>query len=226
MDESGRNHVFQDRREGAARPARILIVTRTPIRKWPIALVAAVALISGTGCGKAPAGPLQTSDSQGQPYVGMAWSLVRPDESPDAEAYVFNSADGPVQITGVTAVPVTDEPAGRLVHVGLPPAGADVAAGGGWPPGTPVTPFVGAEIPHGLTGISFAMANSAADHYYYAVAGLRIEYEYHGQAYSTVAWDGEAACVYGGGNRAADWASCTAFGNQVRAIVEDMSGLS
>jgi hypothetical protein len=181
-------------------------------------------LACGAGCGKVTS-PLQTADSQGQPYVAMAWSLVRPGQSPDAEAYVFNSADGPVQITGVAAVPVTDEAAGRLVHVGLPSTGADVAAGAGWPPGTPVTPLVGAEIPHGLTAIIFAMTGSAADHNY-AVAGLRIEYEYHGQAYSTVTWDGAAACVYGGRNRDADWASCTAFGNKVSAIVEDMSGLS
>jgi hypothetical protein len=199
-------------------------VNRSRIRKWPIALVTLMALVCGAGCGKAP-GPLQTANSQGQPYVSIASSLVRPDQSPYAEAYVLNSAGGPAQITDVTAVPVTDEPAGRLVHVAVQLAGTSVWAGEGWPPDVPLTAAIGAEIPPGLTGIIFAMAGSAADHDY-AVAGLRISYEYHGQAYSTVAWDGAAACVYAGRNRHADDAPCTAFGNKVGAIVEDMSGLS
>jgi hypothetical protein len=190
-----------------------------------MALVALMALVSGAGCGKAAGDPLQTANSQGQPYVSMASSLVRPDQSSDGEAYVFNSAGGPVQITGVTAVPVTDEPAGRLVHLGLQLAGAGVWAGEGWPPDVPLTAAIGGEIPSGLTGIVFAMAGLAADHDY-AVAGLRITYEYQGRAYSTIAWDGEAACVYDGRNRHADDAPCTAFGNKVGAIVEDMSGLS
>jgi len=194
------------------------------MRKWPIALVAMMASVSAAGCGKAAAAPLQTANSQGQPYVAISSLQVRPGQSWDAEAYVFNSANGPVQITGVAAVPVTDEPEGRLVHVGLLSTGAG-AAGGGWPPGVPVIPPIGAEIPPGLTGIIFAMAGSAADHDY-AVAGLRIEYEYRGHGYATIAWDGDAVCVYGGRNRHADDASCTAFGNKVSAIVEDMSGLS
>jgi len=103
--------------------------------------------------------PLQTANSQGQPYVAISSLQVRPGQSWDAEAYVFNSANGPVQITGVAAVPVT-------------------------------------------------------------------EYEYRGHGHATIAWDGDAVCVYGGRNRDADDASCTAFGNKVSAIVEDMSGLS
>jgi hypothetical protein len=201
----------------------MLIVTCRRIRKRPIALVAMMALASGAGCGST-ADPLQGATVQGLPVLAMATSLVRADQSSDAEAYVFNSAEGPVQITGVTAVPVTDEPEGRLVHVGLQSTGASVAAGHGWPPDVPVKPAIGAEIPHGLTGIIFGMAGSVADHNY-AVAGLRIEYEYHGQAFTTIAWSGDAACVYGGRNGRADDASCTAFGNKVSAIVEDMSGL-
>jgi len=200
-------------------------VNRSRIGKGLIALVVLVAVVSAAGCGKPADGPLQTANSQGQPYVGMGTSLVRPDQSSDGEAYVLNSADGPVQITGVTAVPVTDEPEGHLVHVGLQLAGAGVGGGEGWPPDVPLTAAVGGEIPPGLTGIVFAMAGSAADRDY-AVAGLRIAYEYHGRAYSTIAWTGAAACVYSVGNGDADLVSCAAFGNKVNAIVEDMSGLS
>ena len=187
-----------------------------------MALAALTVLVSGAACGPA-AGPLKTAGLQG-PVLSMATTLVRPDQSSDAEAYVFNSADGPVQITGVTAVPVTDEPVGRLAHFGLQLAGAALWAGEGWPPAVPLTAAIGAEIPHGMTGIVFAIADPAAGHNY-AVAGLRIEYEYRGKAYTTIAWAGAAACVYAGRNRDADDASCTAFGNKVSAIVEDMSGL-
>jgi hypothetical protein len=196
-------------------------VTRS--RKRPIALMALMALVSGAACGP-PAAPLKGVGGQGQPVLAMATLLVHPDESSDAEAYVFNFAGGPVQITEVTAVPVTDEPEGRLVHVGLQSTGANMWAGYGWPPEVPVKPAVGAEIPHGLTGIIFGISGPAPDHDY-GVAGLRIEYRYHGRAYATIAWAGEAACVYDGRTRDADEAPCTAFGNKVNAIVEDMSGL-
>jgi hypothetical protein len=198
-------------------------VIRGRSRNWPVALVALMALVSAAACGP-PAGRLKGATAQDLPVLAMATLLVRPGQSSDAEAFVFNSAGGPVQITGVTAVPVTDEPEGRLVGVGLQSTGARIWAGYGWPPGVPVKPAIGAEIPHGLTGIIFGIAGSAAGHDY-AAAGLRIEYVYHGQAHATVAWAGEAACVYGGRNRRADEASCTAFGNKVNAIVEDMSGL-
>jgi hypothetical protein len=198
-------------------------VIRGPIRNWPVALVALLALVSGAACGP-PAAPLKGATAQGLPVLAMATLLVHPGQPSDTEAYVFNSADGPVQITGVTAMAVTDEPEGRLVGVGLQSTGARIWAARGWPPGVPVGPVAGAEIPPGLTGIIFGIAGPAAGHNY-AAAGLRIEYEYRGQAYATVAWAGEAACVYGGRNAHADEASCTAFGNKVNAIVEDMSGL-
>lgn len=184
-----------------------------------------------TACGSAQsAGPLQTLGSGGQPYLAMTSSDVTPEQSADAEAYVFNSAPDPVQITAVYAMPVPGEPAGRLVHVGLQSTGASLAGGEGWPPPVPVKQAIGAELPHGQTGIVFGITGQVSGRRY-AVAGLRIEYKYRGQFYSTLAWAGEAACVATSWKRNANgWkanvASCQAFTSKVNGILEKISGIS
>ncbi len=170
------------------------------------------------------AGPLQTLRSGGQPYLAMSSADVVPGLTADAEAYVFNSAQGPVRITGVSAVAVPGVRTARLVHVGLQSTGDNLAGGEGWPPPVPVKPAIGADLPHGQSGIVFGIAGPAVGRDY-AVAGLRIDYEYQGQRYSAVAWAGEAACVAASWrHHSASWksdvAACQAFTNTVNGVLE------
>lgn len=207
------------------------MMARSSIGRWSIGLVAMMTVAVSAGCGSAPsAGPLQTLSSGGQPYLAMTSSDVVPEQSADAEAYVVNSAPDPVQITAVSAVPVPGEPAGRLVHVGLQSTGASLAGGEGWPPPVPVKQAIGAELSHGQTGIVFGITGQVSGRSY-AVAGLRVEYKYRGQLYSTLAWAGEAACVATSWkSNASGWtahvASCQAFTRKVNAILEKMAGIS
>ena len=192
---------------------------------WLMALTAMITVASVAACGS---GPLQTLSSQGQPDLANASTLVRPGQSADGETYVVNSGPGAVQDTGVSAVTIPGVPAGRLVHVGLPTTGAGVAAMRGWPPtGVPVRRFIGAELPHGVTGIVFGITGSVIGGHY-AVAGLRIEYRYRLQTYSTIAWAGMTACVTPNPNTASrkSFASCEQFSNSVNSILEKMAGLS
>jgi len=226
------------------------MMTRGRAGRLPIALAAIAVVVSGVACGSArsgdathkdkagsrsavprrtaipsrPAGPLQTASSGGQPVLAMADSVVRAGQSSDAEAYVVNSADNPVRITAVTAVPVPGEPQGLLVHVGLQSTGDGLAAGRGWPP-VPVRQAVGAEVPTGLTGIVFGIAGPVSGRDY-AVAGLRVDYQYHGRIYATIAWSGEAACVIGSGESDGADASCSAFSKKINSILEKLAGTS
>lgn len=208
-----------------------MMPTRENVSRWFTGLVAMTAVVSATACGSSQsAGPLQTLNSGGQPYLAMSSTDVVPEQSADAEAYVFNSAQDSVQITGVTAVIVPGEPAGRLAHVGLQSTGNSLAGGSGWPPPVPVTPAIGAELAHGQTGIVFGITGSVIGRDY-ALAGLRVEYKYHGQLYSTVAWAGEAACVAANWRlESASWksdtASCQAFTNKVNSILQKTASLA
>jgi hypothetical protein len=200
-------------------------MTRGRSGSWLMALTAMMTVASGAACGS---GPLQTLSSQGQPDLANASTFVRPGQSADGEAYVANSAPGAVQVTGVSAVTVPGVPAGRLVHVALQATGAGVAAMRGWPPtGVPVRPFIGAELPHGVTGIAFGITGSVIGGHY-AVAGLRIEYRYRRQMYSAIAWAGMTACVTSNPNTGSPKsdASCEQFSNDVNSIMEKMAGTS
>lgn len=205
--------------------------TRANVAKWYTGLVAMTTVVSAAACGSSQsAGPLQTLSSGGQPYLAMSSSDVVPKQSADAEAYVFNSAQDPVQITEVTAVVVPGEPAGHLVHVGVQSTGDSLAGGAGWPPPVPVKQAIGAELPHGQTGIVFGITGLVIGRNY-AVAGIRVEYKYHGQLYSTVAWAGEAACVAASWRPEstswkADTASCQAFTSKVNSILQKTANLS
>lgn len=208
-----------------------MMMARSSIGRWSSGLVALMTVAVSVGCGSAPStGPLQTLSSGGQPYLAMTSSDIVPGQSGDAEAYVFNSAPDPVQITAVSVVPVTGEPVGRLVHVGLQSTGASLAGGEGWPPPVPVKQAIGAQLPSGQTGIVFGITGQISGRSY-AVAGLRIEYRYRSQLYSTLAWAGEAACVATSWKaNARGWkanaASCQAFTRKVNGILEKMAGIS
>jgi hypothetical protein len=184
-------------------------------------LAAALAAISTAACGSA-ADPLQTASSGGQPLLAVASIVVVPGQSADGEAYVTNSARDPVHITGASAVAVTGEPAGRLIHAGVQSTGASIAADRGWP-AVPTRPLIGAELPHGLTGIVFGISGPAADRDY-AVAGLRLTYTYHGQSYTVIAWAGLAACVAATPRSATP--SCQPFQSKVNSIIMKMAGIS
>ena len=200
-------------------------MARTNTGRWSIALVTAMVIISDAACGSAQsAGPLQTLSSGGQPYLAMASSDVVPGQPADAEAYVVNSAKDSVQITGVSAVPVSGEPTGRVMFVGLQSTGASLASGHGWPPEVPVKPAIGAELPHGEVGIIFGIIGPAGARHY-AIAGLLVHYKYHGALFTTVAWAGEAGCVAdswrpGASNWKSEAAACQAFTEKVNGILE------
>jgi hypothetical protein len=196
-------------------------VTRTGLS---VAVLAAVlAAVSSAACGSGQsAGPLQTASSGGQPVVAMASVVIVPGQSADGEAYVTNSAHSPVHVIGVSAVAVRGEPAGQLIHAGVQSTGAGIAATAGWPV-VPARPLIGAELPHGLTGILFGITGLVAGRDY-AVAGLRLTYTYNDRSYAVIAWAGLAACV--AATRRSATPSCQTFQNKVNGIIMKMAGTS
>jgi hypothetical protein len=79
---------------------------------------------------------------------------------------------------------------------------------------------MGGTLPPGPSQIVFGFSGPRARQDY-AMAGVAITYEYHGQAYSVTAWTAEAACT----NQEPQTA-CKAYLAKVNARVEKMAGLS
>jgi hypothetical protein len=71
---------------------------------------------------------------------------------------------------------------------------------------------------NGRTGIIFGITGLTVDHNY-AVAGICVDYEYHGQRYSTLSWGCDAACV------SMSATTCKPWGDKVNAILEKMVGI-
>jgi hypothetical protein len=191
-----------------------------------LCMAATLAAFSIAACGSSAdnGGPLGELMVSGRPALGVGASIVGPGQSADGEAYVFNSAQGFVRITGISAVPVTGEPVGHLVNVGIQSTGTSASSDRGWPPeGVPVEPAIGTELRHGQSGIVFGVSGEVIGRNY-VLAGLRIDYTYNGRSYSTIAWGGEAACV--AVNDDANDASCQSFIQKANAVIEQMAGLS
>jgi hypothetical protein len=207
-------------------------MTRTGRR---IRLLAAVlAAVSLTACGSTPsAGPLQTLSVGGQPYAAMGGIWVVVGQSADAEAYVFSAVHDPVTVAGVSAVPVPGDPTGRLVHAGIEATGASIAVDRGWPP-VPVGPLIGTDLPlagsglpQGQSGIIVGLSGLQVGRAY-AIAGIRIEYRYHGKSYATTAWAGLAFCVVTAAQYKSGATVCPsfkAFSDNVNRQVEKMAGI-
>jgi hypothetical protein len=203
-----------------------MMIFRSHAATGMLGMAAMLAAFSIAACGSSAdnGGPLGELLVSGRPVLGVGASIVRPGQSADGEAYVFNSAQGFVRITGISAVPVTSEPAGHLVNAGIQSTGTSASSDRGWPPeGVPVKPAIGAELPHGQSGIVFGVSGAVIGRNY-VLAGLRVDYTYNGQSYSTTVWGGEAACV--AVNDAADDASCQPFIQKANAVIEQMAGLS
>jgi hypothetical protein len=199
------------------------MMTRPRIRRC-CAVLAVTAALASAGCGSSP-GPLQEASSGGEPDVAAAFIGVDQGQAADGEVYVVNSAHSPVLVTGVSEVAVPGYPSGSLQHTAITNTGAGIAAARGWPPPVPVRPAIGGTLPPGLSQIVFGFSGPRAGQDY-AMAGVTITYEYHGQAYSVTAWTAEVACTV------PDWrtdhflAACQKQTAKANARVEKMAGLS
>jgi hypothetical protein len=209
------------------------MMTRPCIRRC-CAVLAVTAALASAGCGSSPAspGPLQEASSDGEPDVAGAFVLVDQGQAADGEVYVVNSAHSPVLVTAISEIPVPGYRSATLHHTAITKTGAGVATARGWPPpvpvrpaigGTlpvPVRPAIGGTLPPGLSQIVFGFSGPRAGQDY-AMAGVTITYEYHGQTYSAPAWTAEAACT-----TPESLAACQAYLAKVNALVEKMAGLS
>jgi hypothetical protein len=163
------------------------------------------------------AGPLQTlTTSGGQPALAVSSMFVDRDQASDGEAYVVNSARYPVTITAVSAVVIPGIPPGELVQVAIAATGAAVAATRGWPPPVPVRPAIGGTLGYGTSGIIFGVRGPRIGDY--AIAGVKITYDYHGQVGSTIAWAANVACVVASWRTDGSQAACTAYLNTIATI--------
>jgi hypothetical protein len=143
------------------------------------------------------AGPLSTLSQGGQPIIDSAGGPVRPGQTQDATAFIFNSAHEDVTLLHASLVPVQREPAARLAHAGVfLNHSYDVGnATSSWPPpGDHVRPLRGAVIGHGQAGILFAITGPATGRGYTTAAGVKISYRWHGAVYTVIAWSASVAC--------------------------------
>ncbi len=150
-------------------------------------------LLSGGGGG----GPLSTLSQGGQPIIDGSGVPVRPGQTQNATAFIFNSAHEGVTLLSASLVPVRREPAARLAHTAVYLNHSyDVGnASSSWPPkGDHVRPLRGAVIGHGQTGILFAITGPASGRGYTTAAGVKISYRWHGAVYTVIAWSASVAC--------------------------------
>jgi hypothetical protein len=200
-------------------------MTRPRIRRCCAVLTAAVASLTGAGCGSSQsAGPLQELTAGGKPALTAASVLVDPGQTADGEVYVVNSAHEPVTVTGVSEVVVPGELSGTLRHVAIATTGAAIAYARGWPPPVPVRPAVGGTLPPGMSGIIFGFSGPRTGQDY-TIAGVKITYDYHGQAYSVIAWVAEVACNVPDFRTTHSQPACLTQKDKVNASVEHMAGL-
>jgi hypothetical protein len=185
-------------------------------------LAAAIAVLVAlpAGCGSPPAaGPLLLNQPGKPPAVTNADIDASLGVPADGTVTVFNTAKAPVRITAVSAIPVAGVMTPVLADVGVGTTGRSVAADYGWPvSGVPVVPAVGAELRPGNDNIIFGLVGSKLRGYY-AIAGLKIAYSYHGRAYSLAAWSGFTACVIRPGTSNADLVAQCEKTDSVSALV-------
>jgi hypothetical protein len=157
------------------------------------AAVITLGLLSSACSSSAAAGPVQALSQGGQPTVDGGSVQVRPGQSADFTAFVFNPLRSPVTLLSATIVPVTGyAPTGKLAHVAISTTNGMVGADGGWPithfPDRPLGP-----VGHGQHNIVFGITGTAVGYYY--AAGLKIRYRYQGKIYYVTAWSAVIACV-------------------------------
>jgi len=200
-----------------------------------LALLTGMMIVAVAACGPGQAGPassgqssgpLQATKAGGRLLLAVASVGVNPGEPADGEAFLVNSAaPGLVRVTRVTAVPVPGQRAARLTQAGVAATGEGIAGARGWPPPVPVRPAPGARLAHGRMGIVFGFTGSVPDREY-ALAGVRITYEYRGRLYSAVGWAVEVACVSKNWRKPGPGSVCRAATDRANKTVERMTGLS
>jgi hypothetical protein len=199
-----------------------------------IALVAGMMIVAVAACGSGKAGPvppgrsagpLQPAKSGGRTLLAAASVGVNPGEPADGEAYLVNSVPGPVRVTRVSAVSVPGQRAARLTHVAVATAGEGIAGARGWPPPVPVRPAVGARLPRGLVGIVFGFTGEVPGREY-ALAGVKITYEYQDRQYSAIGWAVEVACVSRNWRQPSPGSGCQAATDRANTTVKKMTGLA
>lgn len=100
----------------------------------------------------------------------------------------------PVTLVSASAVRVPGTLLAHLAHVAVGTSINIIGQGRGWPPGLPVKSLDGAQIGHGQTDIIIGVTGTTAGKNY-AVAGVKITYQYQGTTYRVVAWSAGIACV-------------------------------
>jgi hypothetical protein len=200
------------------------------LRRNVLVLAAALAVGPCVACGSASPWPstgpvgLFTQINNGQLAIGASPVSVDPGQSANVELGVLNLAESPAKVVAVSVVAVPGIPSGLLAHAGLDQSAATPAVRG-WSAMPGVTPLIGGELASGPGGILFGITGPTPGTDY-AVAGLKIEYDYDGNRYTYIAWMADVACV------TANWqhvppaaaAACQAFTRQVNEAVLKMAG--
>lgn len=168
----------------------------TPAR-WLILVMALTASLATAGCSADPAsGPLKPLTAGGHPVVDGAAVPVLPDQPADFTAFLYNPLHTPVTLVSASAVRVPGTLLAHLARVAVGTSINIIGQGRGWPPGLPVKSLDGAQIGHGQTDIIIIIGvtgTTAGKNY--AVAGVKITYQYQGTTYRVVAWSAGIACV-------------------------------
>jgi hypothetical protein len=157
-----------------------------------MALTAGLAM---TGCSTDPAsGPLQSLAAGGHPVVDGAAVPVFAGQPADFTAFIYNPLHTLVTLISASAVRVPGTLSAHLAHVAVGTTLNMIGEGRGWPPGIPVKPLKNARIGHGQTDIIVGITGATVGKNY-AVAGVKITYQYQGNTYNVVIWSAGIACV-------------------------------
>jgi hypothetical protein len=163
--------------------------------RWLALVMALAASPVMAGCSTGPAsGPLQSLTAGGQPVVDGAAVPVLAGQSADFTAFVYNPLHAPVTLVSAVPVLVPGTLPAHLAHVAVGTTINIIGEGRGWPPGISTKPLKGARIGHGQTNLIIGITGTTAGQNY-AVAGVKITYQYQGDTYTVVAWSAGIACV-------------------------------
>jgi hypothetical protein len=162
--------------------------------RWLALVMTVITTLVTAACGSDPAsGPLQALGGS-QPVVDGMGIPVLAGQPADFTAFVYNPLHVPVTLVSASAVLVPGTLPAHLAHAAVDTTINIVGAARGWPPDIPVKPLDGAQVGHGQTNIIAGITGTTVDKNY-AVAGLKITYQYQGHTYYVIAWSAAVACV-------------------------------
>lgn len=201
-----------------------MIRLRSARESAALLLLMLLLLIACAGCGSS--GPLHDLTYAGQPVLTNAGIPVVPGQPADFTAYAVNSASDPITLVSASLVALPGFPVAKLRYVAVDTTKDQDGAGRNWPPDVKVRPFAGAKLPRGQNNITFAISGPRLGVTYVA-AGLRINYRYHGQDYSLIAWTAVEACVNTAKKINSNKADCNnAETNRIDNAVAKMAGIA